>query len=210
LGEKLDVLLVSHRDADHIGGAAAVLKMQPQAKLISSIENDNELQQQRRAERCIAGQTWRWDGVDFDILHPQTADYDFQQKPNAMSCVLRISNGRQTALLVGDLEAAQEQRLVSSHAPLKADLLLVPHHGSKTSSTPQFLDAVKPSIALVQAGYRNRFQHPVPEVMARYQERQIRIIQSPECGAARWHSAQPQALSCQRETDRRYWHHRLP
>jgi competence protein ComEC len=210
LGEKLDVLMISHRDADHIGGAAAVLKMQPQAQLISSIENDNDLQQLRKAERCIAGQTWSWDGVDFEILHPQAADYDLQQKPNAMSCVLRISNGRQTALLVGDLEAAQELRLVSAAAPLKADLLLVPHHGSKTSSTPQFLDAVKPSIALVQAGYRNRFNHPVPEVIARYQERSIRIVASPQCGAAHWKSAQPQTVSCQRETHKRYWHHRLP
>lgn len=210
LGEKLDVLMVSHRDADHIGGAAAVLKMQPQAKLISSIENEHELQQLRPAQRCIAGQKWQWDGVDFEVLHPQLSDYDTAQKPNAMSCVLRISNGRQTALLVGDLEAAQEQRLVFEKAPLKADLLLVPHHGSKTSSTPEFLDAVRPSIAIVQAGYRNRFQHPVPEVMARYQERSIRIIASPQCGAARWQSDQALQINCQRETDRRYWHHRVP
>jgi competence protein ComEC len=210
LGEKLDVLMVSHRDADHIGGAAAVLKMQPQAKLISSIEDSHELQQLRKAERCLAGQRWQWDGVDFEILHPQATDYEFQQKPNAMSCVLRISNGKQTALLVGDLEAAQEQRLALANAPLKADVLLVPHHGSKTSSTPEFLDAVKPRIALVQAGYRNRFQHPVPEVMQRYSERNIQIIQSPSCGAARWSSAAPQAVSCQRETQLRYWHHRLP
>ncbi len=229
LGEKLDVLIVSHRDADHIGGAAAVLMMQPQAKLISSIEDEHELQLQRRAQRCIAGQTWQWDGVRFEILHPQLADYDRAQKPNAMSCVLRISNGRQTALLTGDLEAAQEQRLVQSHAlhhddvkadvksevkadlknHLKADLLLVPHHGSKTSSTPEFLDAVLPSIAIVQSGYRNRFQHPVPEVMARYQERGIVVIESPRCGAAHWASDAPQVL-CQREQVKRYWHHRLP
>jgi competence protein ComEC len=210
LGEKLDVLMISHRDADHIGGAAAVLKMQPQAELISSIEEGNELQQLRKAERCIAGQKWNWDGVNFEILHPQADDYEFQQKPNAMSCVLRISNGNQTALLVGDLEAAQEQRLIAEKAPLKANLLLVPHHGSKTSSTPEFLDGVKPQIAWVQAGYRNRFQHPVPEVMARYQERSIRVIASPQCGAAHWSSAEPKAVSCQRETHRRYWHHRLP
>ena len=210
LGEKLDVLMVSHRDADHIGGAAAVLKMQPQARLMSSIETEHELQQLRKAERCASGQRWRWDGVDFEILHPQPGDYEFRQKPNAMSCVLRISNGDQTALLVGDLEAAQEQRLVSEKAPLKADVLLVPHHGSKTSSTPQFLDAVKPRIALVQAGYRNRFQHPVPEVMARYQERHIQVIASPQCGSAFWSSNHPQTVSCQRDTHKRYWHHRLP
>jgi competence protein ComEC len=208
LGEKLDVLMISHRDADHIGGAAAVLKMQPQAKLISSIEEGNELQQLRKAERCIAGQKWNWDGVSFEILQPKPADYDFQQKPNAMSCVLRISNGKQTALLVGDLEAAQEQRLVLENAPLKADLLLVPHHGSKTSSTAEFLNAVNPHIAWVQAGYRNRFQHPVPEVMQRYQDRGIYVFSSSYCGASRWVSTAPQSTSCHRETHKRYWHHR--
>ncbi len=208
LGEKLDVLMVSHRDADHIGGASAVLKMQPQARLVSSIEAEHELQQVRRAERCVAGQRWSWDGVDFEILHPQAADYDQSQKPNAISCVLRITNGQQTALLTGDLEAAQEQRLVAEQAPLRADLLLVPHHGSKTSSTPEFLDAVQPRIALVQAGYRNRFSHPVPEVMARYKERDVSVIQSASCGAAYWSSAQPQILDCQRNTHQRYWHHR--
>ncbi|MFM7332373.1 MAG: DNA internalization-related competence protein ComEC/Rec2 [Brachymonas sp.] len=209
LGERLDVLVISHRDADHIGGAQAVLKMQLQAKLISSIEAEHELQQLRAAERCTAGQRWQWDGIDFHILHPQASDYTSPQKPNAMSCALRISNGRQTVLLTGDLEAAQEQRLITESAPLKANLLLVPHHGSKTSSTESFIDAVQPQIALVQAGYRNRFQHPVPEVMARYQERNIQIMSSPRCGAARWASDAPQ-VSCQREAHRRYWHHRLP
>jgi competence protein ComEC len=210
LGEKLDVLLVSHRDADHIGGAAAVLKMQPQARLISSIENEHELQQVRPAERCIAGQRWQWDGVNFEILHPQASDYETTLKPNAMSCVLRISNGKQTVLLTGDLEAAQEQRLLAEGVNLKADVMLVPHHGSKTSSTPEFLDAVQPKIALVQAGYRNRFQHPVTEVMQRYSERGIQIIASPQCGAARWQSAQHRQMLCERERAKRYWHHRLP
>jgi competence protein ComEC len=210
LGERLDTLLVSHRDADHIGGAAAVLKMQPQAKLISSIETEHELQALRPAQRCIAGQRWQWDGVDFEILHPTAADYETNAKPNAMSCVLRISNGQQTALLTGDLEAAQELRLVQQGAALKADVMLVPHHGSKTSSTSEFLEAVKPRTAWVQAGYRNRFQHPVPEVMQRYQERSILVISSASCGAARWRSAQPDQVGCQRDLHKRYWHHRLP
>jgi competence protein ComEC len=210
LGERLDVLMISHRDADHIGGAQAVLKMQREARLISSIEEDHELQQIRQAERCVAGQRWDWDGVSFEVLHPSLEDYATAQKPNAISCVLRISNGQQTMLLTGDLEAAQEQRLVTSGVNMKADVMLVPHHGSLTSSTPQFLDAVKPRIALVQAGYRNRFSHPVPEVMGRYAERGIHVVTSPRCGAARWQSNQAQQISCQRDTDLRYWHHRLP
>jgi competence protein ComEC len=210
LGEKLDVVMVSHRDADHIGGAAAVLKMQPQARLLSSIEAEHELQALRPAERCAAGRQWQWDGVRFEILHPSSADYDSASKPNAMSCVLRISNARQTVLLTGDLEAAQEQKLVAQGARLKADVMLVPHHGSKTSSTPEFLDAVSPRIALVQAGYRNRFQHPVTEVMQRYKERGIRVVASPACGAAVWKSDDSNRLDCQRDLAKRYWHHPMP
>ena len=210
LGEKLDIVLISHRDADHIGGAAAVLQMQSQARLISSIEAEHELQEIRTAERCQAGQRWQWDGVDFEILHPQESDYAQAAKPNTLSCVLRVSNGQRAALLTGDLEAAQEARLVQNGVNLKADVLLVPHHGSKTSSSPEFLDAVQPSSAWVQAGYRNRFQHPVPEVLARYQARGIAVIQSSQCGAARWQSDEAAKINCQRATHAKYWHHRLP
>ncbi len=208
--EKLDTLVISHRDADHIGGAAAVLNMQPQAKLLSSIEDEHELQAIRPAQRCVAGQKWAWDGVDFEILHPQVADYERDSKSNAMSCVLRISNvgNKQTALLTGDIEAAQEASLVEAQpGKLKADILLVPHHGSKTSSTDAFLDTVQPKLALVQAGYRNRFQHPVPQVIARYTARTIQVIDSPRCGAATWRSAAPQMVECEREVNRRYWQH---
>ena len=131
-------------------------------------------------------------------------------RANALSCVLRVDNGRHSALLVGDIEAAQETRLVEVQARLKADLLLMPHHGSKTSSTPAFLDAVQPRLALAQAGYRNRFGHPAPAVLARYRERGIEVVESARCGAATWTSARPQAVSCQRETARRYWHHAVP
>jgi competence protein ComEC len=210
LGENIDILMLSHRDSDHIGGAPAVLAMQPQARLVSSIEDDHSLQAVRKSERCLAGQQWRWDGVDFEVLHPLPADYDSPTKSNAMSCVLRISNGRQTALLAGDLEAAQELRLVGNpdlKLRLKSDFLLVPHHGSKTSSSGAFLDAVQPQFALAQAGYRNRFNHPVDSVLARYRERNITVIKSPSCGAAAWQSSQPQKVLCQRELARRYWQH---
>ena len=209
-GEKIDMLMLSHRDLDHIGGAPAVLAMQPQARLVGSIEDSHELQALRKSERCLAGQRWRWDGVDFEILHPLPADYEIKVRSNAMSCVLRISNGAHTALLAGDLEAAQELRLVGNpdmQALLRADFLLMPHHGSKTSSTGPFLDAVRPQFALAQAGYRNRFNHPVASVLARYADRQIQVIKSPGCGAALWASQHPARVTCHRAASQRYWHH---
>ncbi|MEO7400394.1 MAG: DNA internalization-related competence protein ComEC/Rec2 [Polaromonas sp.] len=208
LGERLDMLVLSHRDSDHIGGAPAVLAMQPQASLLSSIEDSHELQALRKSRRCVAGQHWDWDGVAFDVLHPAAADYDLANKSNAMSCVLRVSSGAQTALLVGDIEAPQELRLVAAVPErLKANVLLAPHHGSKTSSSAAFLDAVQPGLALVQACYRNRFGHPVALVVERYDARGIRLLRSPQCGAASWQSSQPAQVTCQRQQGQRYWHH---
>jgi competence protein ComEC len=210
LHTRLDTLVLSHRDMDHVGGAPAVLAMQPQADLLGSIEASHPLQALRSARRCEAGQHWEWDGVRFEVLHPQAADYDTAAKSNAMSCVLRISNGAQTALLVGDIEQPQEARLVAQGVDLRSDLLLVPHHGSKTSSSAEFLDAVAPRAAIVQSGYRNRFGHPAAPVLERLQERRIRVLDSPHCGAATWQSWQAQNSACLRLQGLRYWHHNVP
>jgi competence protein ComEC len=91
LHTRLDTLILSHRDMDHVGGAPAVLTMQPQAQLLSSMEASNPLQNLRPAQRCVAGQHWEWDGVQFDILHPQAADYDAAPaKPNAVLCAAHL------------------------------------------------------------------------------------------------------------------------
>ena len=209
LGTRLDMLMLSHRDTDHTGGAPAVLGMQPQATLTSSIEDGHELQALRPSNRCMLGQRWVWDDVTFEVLHPDAGDYDVPNKSNAMSCVLRITSARSAALLVGDIEAPQELRLATGNvaALLQADFLLVPHHGSKTSSSPVFLDAVKPRVALAQSGYRNRFGHPVASVVGRYAERSIALTRSSECGAATWRSVEPDRMACQRQDGLRYWHH---
>jgi len=206
---RLDTLVLSHRDGDHIGGALAVLAMQPQVQLLSSIADDPQFQGTAARTRCVAGQSWRWDGVEFEVLQPLAQDYEEALKPNAMSCALRISNGARSALLAGDIEQAQEARLVGSNV-LPVDVLLVPHHGSKSSSSAAFLDAVQPRIALVQAGYRNRFGHPAESVLVRYREREIRVVDSPHCGAAIWQSARAQVVQCRREQASRYWQHRMP
>jgi len=210
---RLDMLVLSHRDTDHVGGAPAVLAMQPQADLLGSMDADERLQGLRPIKRCVAGQHWAWDGVQFDILHPQAADYDAPHSSNAVSCVLRIQSAgaqHRVALLVGDIERPQEMRLVAMQAAIKADLLLVPHHGSKSSSSDAFLDAVLPHEAWVQAGYRNRYGHPAPEVLQRYQGRGIAVHDSPHCGAMVWRSDAAERVYCARTEQMHYWSHSVP
>ena len=211
---QIDLLMLSHRDADHVGGAAALLAGLPVRALSSSLEATHPLRSpQLPHTRCEAGQQWRWDGVDFTVLHPRAQDYERPaSKPNAMSCVLRVADAHgRSLLLTGDIEAEQELRLVSSgDAALRSAVLIVPHHGSKTSSTPAFIAAVAPEVALVQAGYRNRFGHPAPAVAARYAEQGIVLLRTDTCGAWTWRSdmAPVDPLHCERRAGARYWHHR--
>ncbi len=203
--DRVDLLMLSHRDADHVGGAASVLRALPVAAMSSSLIDAHPLRQGSAVpqQRCAAGQSWRWDGVHFEVLHPLVEDYTRTLKSNAMSCVLHIQGGQSSLLLTGDLEAAQEAALLqrSGAAALRSDVLLVPHHGSRTSSTGPFLDAVAPQLALVQAGYRSRYGHPAPDVMARYEARGVTVLRSDRCGA--WQSS----AGCSRDHFKRYWHY---
>jgi competence protein ComEC len=231
-GERLDRIVISHQDSDHSGGAAAVMAMQPQAEVLTSMPAEHPLQQLGVMHRCEGGQSWEWDGVRFEVLHPSGMDYARKLTPNALSCVLRVTASRLhtsgtsdaafnptqaepdkgktvSALLAGDIEAPQEQSLVQSGDVLQADWLLVPHHGSATSSTPVFLEAVHPRVAIVQAGYRNRFGHPRPDVLKRYSDLGVLVVQTPRCGASTWRSEQPNLVQCERNQRQRYWQHVL-
>ncbi|MBL8345558.1 MAG: DNA internalization-related competence protein ComEC/Rec2 [Rubrivivax sp.] len=128
-------------------------------------------------------------------------------RSNALSCVLRVTSAETSVLLTGDIEAAQEAALRERDgARLRARVLLVPHHGSRTSSTPAFIETVAPELALAQAGYRSRFGHPAPDVVARYETRGIALARSDRCGALTL--APGGEARCEREAARRYWHHR--
>ena len=118
---------------------------------------------------CRAGVAWEWDGVRFEMLHPDMRAYAGRTRANSRSCVLRIASAHGVALLTGDIEAVDENALLANGSPLAADILLVPNHGSKTSSTVAFVDAVRARHVLVAAGYRNRFGHPHPQVLERYE-----------------------------------------
>jgi competence protein ComEC len=166
----LDLLVVSHDDIDHSGGAASVLQALPVARVSSSLKADHPLLAGAPSPgRCERGQRWEWDGVRFEFLHPATDAYGMKVKDNNLGCVLKVSAPGGTLLIAADIEARSERELVAAYGEsLRADVLVVPHHGSRTSSTPEFVAAVAPQLAIVTAGYRNRFGHPKAEVLARY------------------------------------------
>ncbi len=206
---RVDVLMLSHADADHVGGAQSLIDRLPVLALRSSLAADNPLRANALPHTaCEAGQGWAWDGVRFDILHPFASDYRPGAKTNALSCVLRVIDERGAgALLTGDVEAPGEAALAARaraepKATLRSDVLVVPHHGSRTSSTDVFLDAVRPRVAVIQVGYRSRYGHPAPDVVARYAAHGIPVVRSDHCGAWLWNGG---AARCTRTLRRRYW-----
>ncbi|MFM7532851.1 MAG: DNA internalization-related competence protein ComEC/Rec2 [Rubrivivax sp.] len=206
---RVDLLMLSHADTDHTGGALSLLRGVPVRASSSSVPPAHPLHAQLPAHRrCEAGQEWAWDGVRFRVLHPRPEDHAAGLRPNALSCVLHVADAQGRALLLtGDLEAAQEAAVVEREgAGLRALMLQVPHHGSRTSSTAAFLDAVAPHGAFVQAGYRSRCGHPARDVLGRYEARGIVVERSDRCGAYTWRPGSEGR--CLRRDARRYWHHR--
>ncbi len=210
---RLDAMIVSHQDSDHSGGARSLLQTVPVDWLASSLPTEHAIVGRPSgnaplALRCMEGQDWDWDGVQFSILHPAAAQYETPQKTNDLSCVVRIRSAFGSALLTGDIEARSEADLVRRQsAMLKADVLVVPHHGSKTSSTPPFIAAVAPDIAVFTAGYRNRFGHPKPEIVLRYLDAGASLYRTDHHGALTFDFTSAGSLQprIEREHDRRYW-----
>jgi competence protein ComEC len=169
-----------------------------------------------RSIRCEAGLGWEWDGVAFSVLHPPAEGDDRREargnarprrKENDRSCVLRVTAGGASALLTGDVERRGEaEMLARDAAALRADVLLVPHHGSRSSSTAPFLDAVSPRVALVSAAYRNRFGHPHSNVLTRYAQRGIAVHRTDAQGALR--VVLPHAATLGIEVSGHAWHRR--
>ncbi len=215
---RLDRVVLSHQDADHVGGARAVLTSFGVTRLLTSIPPSHPLVRDTPGVvRCERGLRWRWDGVDFEFLHPGPIELDrsaAQRKSNARSCVLRIHGPGGSALLAGDIERGQERLLgdLFGNAGLQADVLVAPHHGSKTSSTARWLDQVAPRWAIFQVGYRNRFGHPADPVLDRYRARGIGILRSDRDGAIDVHFAagrEPQ-IRRHRHLARAYWRIAMP
>ncbi|RZL09682.1 MAG: DNA internalization-related competence protein ComEC/Rec2 [Rubrivivax sp.] len=218
---RLDQLMISHGDNDHVGGAASVVKAVPVSALRSSLEAGHELMQVPDADGqrpphtdCVAGQQWVWDGVRFEVLHPTLENWQGRARisDNDMSCVLRIrpEGSTHSLLLTGDIEKVQEAALVGRLGQaLASEVLVVPHHGSRTSSTAGLLEAVAPKLAVIQAGASNRYGHPHPTVVSRYQARSVPVVETAHCGAWLWRSGDGPAAEqgrCWRDGIRRYWH----
>lgn len=214
--DRLDAVIVSHLDSDHSGGLPSVLRNLHIDWLAGSLPPEHPAREAGRPfHDCRRGHGWRWDEVAFEILHPgPDPARGAKSETNASSCVLRIVAPAARVLLTGDIEAAQERALVAAYGAhgLRADLMLAPHHGSNTSSSTEFLEAVAPAHAIAQIGFRNRYGHPAPRVDARYRSAGIALLRSDRDGAIvlTYAPGREPRLERSRIDDRRYWRVRLP
>ncbi len=228
--KKLDGFMVSHNDIDHSGGAASVLAQMPVSWLASSYNLPAEMQMPARQLKCFAGQHWRWDNVNFEVLHPTIESYANPEiTDNNRSCVIKVTSQFGSILLAGDIEKESETQLLQpqglspQNIPAKAgysyvkpnkdalasDILVVPHHGSKTSSSIDFIQAVNAKQTIFTVGYLNRFKHPKPEIMQRYLATGAVAYRSDYSGAVQLDFTQaPMQIKAWRQMQPRYWQDR--
>ena len=215
----LDMLMVSHGDNDHRGGADYLLEHFSVQQLVTNDlanfpklfplpdSSGRPLPVAPPVRICAAGQTWVWDEVKFEVLNPlPTLQHS---KENNQACVLRVSNGGHALLLPADIEQAAEQALLEHGSKLQADVVLVPHHGSKTSSSIKFLQALAPKLAIVSSGYLNRFHHPHPKIVERYRTQGIELLNTATSGAIEVNfprlAQQALIISAHREKQTGFW-----
>jgi len=202
---RLDALVLTHNDTDHTGGAWSVLAAMEVARLLHSLPGSHPaLALAAATQRCARGMAWEWDGVSFEMLHPAPASA--ARRRNDESCVLRVRTAGGAMLLTGDIERGAEMEIARSGLA-RADVLLVPHHGSRTSSSAELLDAVRSRHAIIAVGYRSRFGHPHAEVLARYAAAGIAPRRTDRDGAVtvRLGAGAP-GLEPERARRARYWH----
>ncbi|MEM9208349.1 MAG: DNA internalization-related competence protein ComEC/Rec2, partial [Pseudomonadota bacterium] len=219
--DRLDLLVVSHGDNDHAGGVDSVLRSVPTQAVLhgeaagvpatgpsghTPVDRDGTASPPSMA--CVRGQTWSFDGVRFTVLHPGSSRVT---ESNNASCVIEIRVGERSILLTGDIEAIAERELVHDGLVSPADVVLVPHHGSNTSSLPLFVAAVSPATAIVSAGYANQWGMPKPDVVRRWTDSGATVLNTAESGAIQLRrcadSDRDQTIQ-QRKDRRRFWHER--
>jgi competence protein ComEC len=205
---RLDGMVVSHDHSDHSGGALSVMQAVPVEWLASPLSEDHAIRIAAANSRlCAAGERWRWDDVSFEFRYPLPADYNSTDTgDNDRSCVLRIVSRYGSVMLPGDIERRSESRLLQLPEDLRTDVLLAPHHGSRTSSTPAFVKAVAPGITVFSMGYRNRFGHPHAAIAARYRQAGSRTFRTDVDGALIIAmSADGTQVTRWRNVNRKYW-----
>lgn len=215
---RLNGFIVSHNDTDHSGGMRTVLAQVPVSWLVSSLPPSAEQSDNVKHVKCFSGQRWTWDGVDFQMIYPQPSSYnDAALTDNNRSCVLKISSASGSLLLTGDIERPVEMELIeqqqNNQAPisLKSDVMIAPHHGSKTSSSVEFINEVQPGLTIFTVGYLNRFRHPRVEIVKRYESGQSKILRSDYHGAITLNFVASNSKGAfnaagWRKQNRRYWH----
>lgn len=198
----LDMLVISHGDQDHSGGMRAVLDGMPVQTLMLGPSVKETL---RHHVRCERGQQWSWDGVSFTVLHPERSASQGALRDNDSSCVVLIRGRDGTTLLTGDIESEAE-RVLLEHGVPRVDVVVAPHHGSKTSSSSLFVAATRPDVTIFSTGYRNRWRLPRAEVVERWQRAGARTFDTSVGGAvtATFAAGEVQVRE-QRHTRRRYW-----
>ena len=203
----LDKIVLSHKHQDHVGGYDALSDVFQPGALLSNVQRFSP------QEPCLAGTTWNWDQVVFELLWPATTN----DIGNNGSCVIRIEGHGGSVLLTGDIEAEAELALLrrslqnadaTGQARLATDVLLVAHQGSKTSTGGAFLRAVRPSIAIISAGRHNRFGHPAAEVVERLAASGVRIWSTANHGAIAVRIERRGKVSVQsfKTESSRFWH----
>jgi len=201
--KNIDLMVISHGDNDHIGGAKAILNAFPLTRIKTSVP---EKMHSLLASDCHAGDSWQWDGVTFAFLYPINNEIN---NGNDSSCVLMIDNGHYKALLPGDIEKqAEKNLLLNKPETLKADMMIAPHHGSKTSGMETFIAAVKPSIVLYATGYRNRYHFPHASVVESYAKIKAQAFNTVDSGTIQFKITNGGVVSPPEEyriTNRKYW-----
>lgn len=204
--QQLDSLILSHGDRDHIGGMQAVLQQLDVQQLLAGQPQRGAVQ----AGRCLAGQQWQWDGVQFRFLYPFEQSQQGYSRGNDDSCVLQVKAADKTVLMTGDIEKYAEQQLVHRYADqLQAEVLVAPHHGSRTSSTQAFVQAVNAQYVLFPVGHLNRYGFPKPEVVARYKKQGAELLNVSAMGAITFILDDREFLPAPqryRQQAKRYWH----
>ncbi|ETK24923.1 DNA internalization-related competence protein ComEC/Rec2 [Pseudomonas sp. FH1] len=199
---ELDMLLLSHADADHAGGSAAVAKGMPIKRVVGG--ETEGLPSSLGTQPCVSGERWTWDGVTFELWQWPDAI-----SGNAKSCVLQVQANGERLLLTGDIDRAAEHALLASPLAVRTDWLQAPHHGSRSSSSWPFVERLAPRSVLISRGRHNAFGHPHPQVMERYRRLGSQVYDSAEQGAVRLQlgAFTPPVVA---RSQRRFWRERLP